>query len=82
MACSTFSRLQHGRQERPKARMRDRAALRGQGCIKLGSPRAGTGGREVFPLLSDGQSNPEGWQKVAGVSFQGYRGERPPVYGR
>jgi hypothetical protein len=40
-----------------------------QGCIKLGLARAGTGGREVFPLLSDGQSNPEGWQKVAGGSF-------------
>ena len=28
-----------------------------QGCIKLGLAGAGTGGREVFPLLSDGQSN-------------------------
>ena len=46
----------------------------GQDCIKLGLARAGTGGREVFPLHSDGQSNPEGWQKVAGGSFQGCRG--------
>jgi len=45
-----------------------------QGCIRLRLAGAGTGGREVFPLLSDGQSNPEGWQKVAGGSFQGCRG--------
>ena len=46
----------------------------GQSCIKLGLAFDGTGGRKVFPLLSDGQSNPEGWQKVAGGSFQGCRG--------
>ena len=45
-----------------------------QGCITLELAGAGMGGREVFPLLSDGQSNPEGWQKVAGASFQGCRG--------
>jgi hypothetical protein len=45
-----------------------------QGCITLELARADASGREVFPLLSDGQSNPEGWQKVAGASFQGCRG--------
>ena len=53
-----------GRKSRPTA----------QGCLKLGLARAGTGGREVFTLLADGQSNPKGWQQVAGASFQGRRG--------
>jgi hypothetical protein len=46
----------------------------GKSCIKLGLARAGTGRREVFPFLSDGQSNPEGCQMVAGGSFRGCRG--------
>ena len=45
-----------------------------QGGTKLGLAHVGAGLREVFPLLSAGQSNPEGWQKVAGGSFQGCRG--------
>ena len=44
------------------------------GCIKFGLALDDTGGRNFFPLLSDGQSNPEGWQKVAGGSFQGCGG--------
>ena len=50
-----------------------KAACR-KGGIKLGLVHASAGLREVFPLLSAGQSNPEGWQKVAGGSFQGCRG--------
>ena len=37
-----------------------------QSCIKLGLACASAGAREVFPCLSAGQSNPEGWQMVAG----------------